>query len=252
MQTFFIYRTKNKYKFLKESSKIDKNKIKQLLKEKELKSFNTILEVQENERERIAKDLHDRLGSILSMVKIYYQSIEKDVEKLNSFSQEQYSKANLLLDHACDEVRKIAYNLGSVILIEFGLIAALEDLMEVLKDTSTIKVNFIVKGVETRLETKKEITIYRIVQELISNVLKHANASNIIIQLTYSKDLINLTVKDNGVGFDLNNQLEYDSMGLKNIKARANQINGKLYIDSNLGKGTRIEIEIPHNELIEL
>ncbi|MDY8136080.1 sensor histidine kinase [Aquimarina sp. 2201CG5-10] len=215
-------------------------------------SIRAMIEGQEDERKRIASDLHDRLGSMLSMVKLHYQSVEKNIEHLNISNQRQYSKANLLLDKACAEVRNIAHNMVSGTLTKFGLIAALDDLKDSLEDNNTVNIDLIVHGFKNRLEQKNEINIYRIIQELISNVLKHANASEIVIQLIFNQNGLNLIVEDNGNGFEVNNISKDGGMGLKNVLSRVDEIKGELNIDSSLDKGTTVTIDIPLNELIEL
>lgn len=227
-------------------SLVHQQKVEELLKKQELKSIHAMIEGQEGERQRIARDLHDRLGSILSMVKVHFKSVENNVEELKVSNKNQYDKANQLLDTAVTEVRQISHDLASGVLSKFGLTAALEDLKETLEGSNQIEVEFVAYGLDDRLDNEIEITIYRIVQELVSNVLKYAQAKNITIQLMNSKNGLNVIVEDDGVGFDINADKEF-GMGFKNIASRVDALDGKLNIDSTINKGTTISIDIPLN-----
>ena len=180
---FRTHREKQKAKTAEQERKIQEQKVEELLKNQELKSLNLMMEGQEKERQRIAQDLHDRLGSMLSMVKMHFKSVEDNIEKIKKSSLGQYQKANELLDNACDEVRRIAHHMASGVLTKFGLVAALEDLQQTLEQSNQIEVEFIAHGLDDRLKKDLEIPIYRIVQELISNILRHANATSVTIQL---------------------------------------------------------------------
>jgi two-component system, NarL family, sensor kinase len=225
---------------------IGKQKIEELLKKQELKSINAMIEGQEGERKRIARDLHDRLGSILSMVKIHFKSVEDNLDALKVSNLKQYEKANELLDSACDEVRKISHDMTSGVLSKFGLVAALEDLKDTLEQSEQLEVEFVTHGLDNRLENEVEIAVYRIIQELISNTLKYANATELSIQLLKSKNGLNVIVEDNGLGFDT--KKEAKGIGLKNINSRVSALDGELNIDSIIGKGTTITIDIPLKE----
>ena len=221
---------------------IANEKINILLKEQELKSVSDMLEVQESERKRIASDLHDRLGSMLSTVKLYFGSVEEQMEKMKEQNKEQYNKANLLLDEACEEVRKISHNLVSGELVKFGLLTALKQLCKTIEGTNKLKINILSFGIHHRLESSVEISVYRIVQELINNILKHSKATDATIQLNKTENNLNIVIEDNGVGFDTSSAK--NGMGLKNIETRVNKLNGKLSVDSGKGKGTTTIIDI--------
>ncbi|WP_298416843.1 sensor histidine kinase [uncultured Kordia sp.] len=227
---------------------IEKQKVSELLKNQEMKSINAMIEGQEGERQRIARDLHDRLGSILSMVKIHFKSVEENIETLKISNIKQYEKANQLLDNACDEVRKISHDMASGVLTKFGLVAALEDLKETLEETNQVEVEFIAHGLDNRLDNDVEITIYRIIQELISNTLKYAKAKNITIQLISREDNLNVSVEDDGIGFDTKDERNR-GIGLINVASRVESLEGELHVDSMIGKGTSISIDIPIKEI---
>jgi signal transduction histidine kinase len=220
-------------------------KINTLLKNQELQSVSEMLEVQEQERKRIAADLHDRLGSMLSTVKLYFNSVEEQIDYLKSQNKEQYQKATSLLDEACDEVRKISHNLVSGELVQFGLISALQQLKATLNDTGKLTVEVFAFGMEERLDTTTEISLYRVLQEIMNNILKHAEATKVTIQLNRVENNLNIVVEDNGVGFDVQSAKLKNGMGLRNMETRVSKLNGTLDIDSAIGHGTTSIINIP-------
>lgn len=237
-------RRKQRMIIAEKDKEIEKQKAQDIITAQELRFNQARLDGQEKERKRIAKDLHDRLGSMLSMVKIHYKSVEENVEKLKKSNKEQYEKANLLLDEACEEVRKIANDMNSGILSKFGLVAALEDLAHALNSTDQLEVEFNIHGVDNRLHAEMEEALYRVLQELINNVLKHAKAKEVSIQLIQSDTILVVMVEDNGVGFDYENMKD-KGMGLTNVASRVEKLKGDIQIDSSLGNGTTITIEIP-------
>lgn len=245
---FRSYRLKQKTLLAEKNNKINEQKVTELLKDQELKSMSAMMEGQEGERKRIAQDLHDRLGSMLSMVKLHFKSVEENIQALRENNILMYSKANNLLDEACDEVRKIANDLTSGILNKFGLIPALNNLKESIEATGQLKIEVLNFGFdENRLDYSIEINLYRIIQELISNILKHSKASEVSIQLLKKEKQLNIVVEDNGMGFDVNQAKNRKGMGLKNIESRVNSLNGEFNIDSGKGAGTTITIDIPLN-----
>jgi len=238
-----VKRHKQLAKLAEQNSLIESQKVEELLKKQELKSMNAMMIGQEEERKRIARDLHDRLGSMLAMVKNHFKSVETSIGNLKDTNTTLYKKANKLLDEACEEVRKISQDMASGVLTRFGLTAALEDLKDTLEESKQLEVEFVSHGLNDRLPLELEITIYRVIQELISNILKHAKASEITIQLLKGKNGLNIIVEDNGIGFETSNAKL--GMGLKNIEARIDGLNGELKIDSTLKKGTTITVDIP-------
>ncbi|MDO5968865.1 sensor histidine kinase [Flavivirga aquimarina] len=239
---------KQKIKILEQEKEIENQKVKEILKNQELKAIDAMMTGQENERLRIAKDLHDRLGSMLSMVKVHFKSVEDHIEQLKISNVKQYEKANELLDSACEEVRKISHDMASSVLSQFGLIAALEDLKDVLEESNQIEVEFVIHGLTERLNSNIEITVYRIIQELINNVLKHANAKLITIQLINAEDNLNIIIEDDGIGFEMDKNKDF-GIGLKNVESRVYGLKGDLNIDSTINIGTTVTINIPLNKI---
>jgi len=243
---FRSYRFRQRTLLAEKNNEISEQKISELLKNQELNSINAMLEGQEGERKRIAQDLHDRLGSMLSMVKLHFKSVEDNIQAMRESNMVMYNKANNLLDEACEEVRKIANDLNSGVLTKFGLIPALKSLQESIAATGQLNIEVLDFGFDDdRLEYDIEINLYRVIQELISNILKHANASEVTIQLLKKDKRLNVVVEDNGIGFDVNKVKNKKGMGLRNIESRINSLDGELNIDSGKGAGTTITINIP-------
>ncbi|UZR96495.1 tetratricopeptide repeat-containing sensor histidine kinase [Chondrinema litorale] len=224
---------------------INERRISDLMKAQELEVLNALLKGQETERMRVAQDLHDRIGCLLSTVKYHFSSFDNKLNEMADTFKEQYDKANTILDEACNEVRNVSHNLASGVLYKFGLVPALESLADNIRSSNSLQIEIFEFGVKRRLESTLELTLYRIVQELLANILKHAKAREVSIQITKRATALSLIVEDDGVGFDP--QLAANGIGLKNIEARLVEHKGKLSIDSGLGSGTSIIIEIPLN-----
>lgn len=220
--------------------------IDNLLREHEIENSYARLEGQDTERQRISQELHDRLGSMLATVKLYFSAIDSKMDLLRLETKEQYTKANELLDDACVEVRNIAHDIHSGLLKNFGLKMQLEELKETINTSRQIEVELVTHKFDMRLPTKLEVNIYRIIQELISNTLKHANANKLTIQLSYFNNFINILIEDDGDGFKKNLVKEKKGLGLVGIKKRIEVLKGTMKIDTDLGRGTHISIDIPY------
>lgn len=227
-------------------AKLQQDKVEQLKKEQQVIALESMMEGEEKERSRIAKDLHDGLGGLLSSTKLHLNNIESENKELKDSNE--FQKVLELLDTTSSEARKISHNLMPGALVKFGLVEALQDFCSTINSSNSLKINFQSFGINNRLPETIEIMIYRIVQELINNTLKHANASECIVQLMGSENSLHLTVEDNGAGFD-KKKVENPGIGLNNIQSRVDYLNGKLEIDSEIGVGTTVSIafsqEIP-------
>lgn len=211
--------------------------------EQQIISIRSMLEGQEKERARIARDLHDGLGNMLSTVKASVGSLQHQVD--DQQTGQVYAKASEMIDEACTEVRKIAHEMMPRALEKLGLRKALEDLVWKMDTNHDFEVNFDVYGEEKALDDSSNIMIYRIVQELFNNIIKYAEAKEIVFQMTYSEDWLNLTLEDDGKGFDPNNLAEGKGMGLKSIAFRTQYIGGEYEIDSRAGIGTSVSVNVP-------
>ncbi len=241
---FFFLKNKirtNK-KIAEQGKAIQKQKITELQQNNKLLALNSMIEGQEAERLRIAKDLHDSLGGLLSTVKNHFTTIQKEIEQIEKLDLTK--KTNALIDEACIEVRRISHNMMPHALSLSGLKGAIEDLGEQLNEQgyeTTIEISSTLKSID---ETKK-ITIYRLVQELISNIRKHANAKTVLIQLLTHQNEISLIIEDDGVGFDYEKVIAKGGMGLNSINSRVEFLDGKINWDSEINKGSTVTINIP-------
>ncbi|WP_062053955.1 tetratricopeptide repeat protein [Aquimarina longa] len=242
---FKYYKQKKEKEIAVQNEKIKQGEIEELLKTQELKSIHAMIDGQEKERKRIAQDLHDRLGSMLSVVKIHYKSVEENLEKMKADSKTQYEKANELLDEACVAVREISHNMVSGVLTKFGLIPALHELKQNVENTGELEIELVDYGFDDRIANEMEINIYRIIQELISNIMKHANAKEVSIQLLKKETTINITVIDDGDGFNTHVIKNFSGMGIKGIQSRVENLQGEVVFDSGKGNGTTVTIDIP-------
>lgn len=206
--------------------------------------FTTSVTIQDKERKRIAEDLHDSLGSMLSTVKLSLETMDEDNLILTQNQKGKYESAVSLLNDAIIEVRNISHNLMPASLSKLGLIPALKTLFDNISSNSTVKVNFNTHDFNERLEELAEISIYRIILELVTNSVRHSQATEINVQVIKYPSYINITVEDNGKGFDPKKAKGAKGIGLSNIESRVELLKGKLDIDSGSG-GTTVIIEIP-------
>lgn len=249
--TVRFYRSKMKSKALiaQKNEEISHQKIQELKQREKLISMDAMVSGQEEERKRIAKDLHDGLGSLLANVQIRFSSMEDITHTENSTT---YQQTNALLNEACHEVRKIAHDMMPGALVKFGLIPAIQDICQSFEKTTKIHVDFQVYGANGRFEEKKEITIYRIIQELLNNIRKHAQAQEIIVQISVHEGEFTLIVEDDGVGFDVASARTKDGLGLRSLESRVKYIHGKLTIDSTPSQGTTVTVEVPISQEVAL
>lgn len=206
--------------------------------------MKVVLESQESERKRFARDLHDGFGQLITAVKIM-------LSQMHSSSSEQERseialKSNEVLDSMHAQLREIAHNLMPEQLMEEGLEAALRDYARRIKKNTNIQIEVNTFGLDKTLNQAVEINLYRIIQEWINNVIKYSGAKNMSLQLTGFDNEINLLIEDNGKGFDKEKLLKSSGWGWKNIQSRLEAINGKLEIDSREGsRGTSFILDFP-------
>jgi signal transduction histidine kinase len=228
----------------RKNEEINRRKIIELEKNQKLYALDAMITGQDEERKRIARDLHDGLGALLSTVQIHFSSIENEIKKIQQL--DIYNTANKLLDDACLEVRKISHNMMPGTLLKYGLVPAIEDLCNKIHVADNLKVDFHAFEMENeRLAEHIEITIFRLIQEGLNNIVRHARATEVIVQLQKDERELHLIIEDNGVGFNVSEAREKGGMGMRNLDSRVKYLNGKLDIDSEIGKGTSITIDIP-------
>lgn len=224
-----------------------KNKYQQEINRQQNELFNAIVTTQDQERKRIAQDIHDSLGSVLSAAKLKLSSLDESKKLLTPDQLEKYQTSLDLLDEASTELRNISHNIMPATLSKLGLEAALQNLIDKIAAHSKMQINFTAHGFEGRLEETTEMSIYRIILELLNNIVKHADAEKVSIQIIKYPAYINLMIEDNGKGFDYSKAFEENKgIGLGNILSRVEYMNGSMEIDSATGKGTTVIIEIPY------
>lgn len=225
---------------------IEQQKLEKALKEYELSSIDIMLEGQEKERQRIANDLHDNLGSMLAALKLNFENLKIRKNELRDEENKLYERTDELIEEAYQKVRRLAHAKNAGVFASEGLIPALIKLADKISIPGKLTVQVTHFGFNERLENTLEIAIFRAVQELATNIIKHAHATEAHIQLTHHDDNINIIIEDNGVGFDPAGAAKTtDGMGLDSIRKKINQLGGTIEIDSTPGKGTSIIIDIP-------
>jgi signal transduction histidine kinase len=209
--------------------------------EKALLTAQAVLQGQEEERRRLARDLHDGLGGMLSTVKHYLASARhraaEPAEATNLVTQSIEH-----LDSSIGELRRVARNLMPEALLAFGLKQALQDLCASTQQAGPARVQLHTHGLETRLPQKLEVELYRLVQELLNNVLKHAQAQEVLVQLMRHGPELHLVVEDDGRGFDP--AAASTGVGLRSVQARARYLGGTLEVQSAPGQGTSFSLEL--------
>ncbi|MDX1479278.1 MAG: sensor histidine kinase [Saprospiraceae bacterium] len=227
-------------------SELKEAEIERLEQEKTILSMSSMIEGQEAERKRIAQDLHDGLGGLLSNVKSQIQTIQQQVGALEKY--DLFTRASGMIDQASQEVRRIASNMMPSSLSALGLAAAVENIAEHLQEDHGLSVSTEFIGMEQRLDETIEIMVYRIIQELSNNVVKHAQASHLMIQINQADKELFLVVEDDGQGFDLTEADRSGGVGLASIRSRVRYLKGDLDISSNRGEGTTATIRVPWSD----
>nr|WP_294894008.1 sensor histidine kinase [uncultured Pedobacter sp.] len=233
---FYLVIRNNKYKQ-------DKKLQLEILKQQDLAS-KAILEAEEKERKRIASDLHDGLGQMFSTVKLNLSGLENQVQFKDKQVKTNFFKTMDLVDVSCKELRNISHQMASDVLMKLGMVAAIRDFIQNINQDK-LKVNFQSVNINERIPSNIETVLYRVVQESVNNVIKHAKASNLDIQLLKEEHELTLIIEDNGVGFDVKEIGNAAGIGLQNIKSRIEYLRGTIDFDSAKNRGTVISIYVP-------
>jgi signal transduction histidine kinase len=226
-----------------QKEEINQRQIRELEDNIKMSSMKSVIEGQEIERERIAKDLHDSLGGLLSTIKLQFDHVSSINHELSGMKE--YTKAHQLLDTAVEEVRTISRNLQPGALQNLGLVSAIKDLINRFEGKNYPEIDFQYYEMPEKMDKMISLSIYRIVQELFSNSIKHADANEILIQLNTEEDELVIQYEDDGIGFDQHN-LKRKGMGLENIKSRVNYMHGTITIDSKKDQGMAVMIRVKY------
>ena len=199
---------------------------------------------QEEERERIAKDLHDSLGGLLSTIKLRFDKLQTDNRV--ALSNTDFIKVHDLIDVACVEVRNISHDLKPGALEDLGLIEAIKDMLNRYnreKGPEIIFQDYGFDGKEKIMESSRALQVYRIVQELLNNSIKHSKGNEILVQLSLKEPDLEIIVEDDGIGYQTDHVNK--GMGLENIKSRIKYLKGEISIKSRPNEGTSTLIQVP-------
>jgi len=232
--------TTKKRKLAEQDTLLEQQKVETLLKEQELVSIDAMIAGQEKERQKVANELHDDLGSLMATVKLHFDNVKVDDK------DPALKNAQKLLDEAYKKIRGMAHAKNSGVMANKGLLSAVEKMAKTINATNALKLTVEDFGLTERMENSLELTIFRIIQELIANIIKHSNATKANIQFTRHKENLNIIVEDNGKGFDISQvKRSENGMGLGTIEKRIEHLEGTFTVDSVKGKGTSILIDLP-------
>jgi len=232
------------FRTFKQKQRLQQQRIAELETEKQLAATGAVLKGEEQERSRLAKDLHDGLGGMLSGIKYSFNTMKRNLI-MTPDNHQAFERSMDMLDSSIKEMRRVAHNMMPESLVKFGLDTALKDFCNDINQSGALQVNYQSIGlVDVQLEQTIAITLYRIVQELINNTLKHAAAKTAIVQVTKANNQLSVTVEDDGKGFNTAIIKQSMGMGWSNIQHRVDFLKGKLDVDSRSGKGTSVHIEL--------
>ncbi len=241
---FLGYRNlRHRQQLAKQHDEMKQQRISELEKDKQLVAVDSMLKGQEEERSRLAKDLHDGLGGLLSGVKFSLSNMKSNLI-VTPDNMAVFERSLDLIDTSINELRRVAHNMMPEMLTRFGLDEALKEYCNTINATRLLNVKYQSLGMDTRIEISSEIIIYRIIQELLNNSMKHAAATNVMVQLIKGEDRLSIMVEDDGKGFDTGLPAHNTGAGLTSIRSRVDYLKGQLEIHSEPGKGTLVNIEL--------
>ena len=223
----------------------------ELLKEYEQRKIlaKRLIDLLERDRDQIAMELHDHIGQILTSLKINLEVIQGQLSSVHPEFEDRIKASSERAVHALTDIKNISRGLKPRVLDSLGLISSLRELFNDIEKDTGIVIRFFSSKVPDRFEKEKELAIYRIAQEALNNIVKHAQASRVFVNLIGREDRILLSIEDDGIGFDLGEAMEIANgkgpLGLLIMRERVVQLRGEFNIESDIGKGTHIMIEIP-------
>ena len=233
----------NRYKWKQQA-----NMQKEILNQQEL-ATRSVLEAEEKERSRIAKDLHDGVGQMMSAARMNLSSFYNNAQIKDESQNKSLYNIIQLVDDSCKEVRAVSHSMMPAALLSKGLPDAVDELISKI-NSNTLKVSFHSEGFTERLDSNTETILYRVIQECVNNIIKHAEASELDISMIRDNDGISVTIEDNGKGFEYNADNADEGIGLKNIRSRILFLKGTVDFDTAPGKGTLVAIHIPSKMIV--
>ncbi|HVF82512.1 MAG TPA: ATP-binding protein [Flavisolibacter sp.] len=220
--------------------KVHHRELKSMQQEKELQVLQAVLQGEEGERSRIAKDLHDGVAGMLAAVKMHFDSVS--IQHSCVLDAEAYRQGVRLLDEASSEVRKTSHNLMPEVLLQYGLDEAIRRYCTNISNNDVLTVQYDSWGDIRRLKSSFELSVYRIVQELLNNIVKHSKANKAIVQVSAQNSILSVTVEDNGIGL-MQAKGQAGGMGLATLRSRVEAIKGTIQIEGEAGNGVSAYLE---------
>lgn len=214
-----------------------------IMKQQEI-AVKAVMEAEENERQRIAKDLHDGVGQMMSAAKMNLSAIESELNFNDGEQKKSFEKIIQLVDDSCKEVRNVSHVMMPNALLKNNLPSAVREFVNKLGDKK-LDVHVYSEGLDERFDANIETVLYRVIQECVNNAVRHSGATTLDISLIRDKDGISATIEDNGKGFDTLDKEKFEGIGIKNITSRIEYLKGTVDFDSAPGRGTVIGLHIP-------
>jgi signal transduction histidine kinase len=218
--------------------------LQQIVIDQKRKTMDAVMQAEENERKRIAADLHDSVAQKMFAAKSNLEVFEGYLLSLNHEQRHVYNNIFSLVDDSCMEVRSLSHSMMPQAFFKSGLTDAVKKFIDQI-DSNNLRISLTVKGDPESLNKNTQIMIYRIIQECLQNIIKHAKADKVDISIIKNNDGIHIVIADNGIGFNVDTPAATEGVGLKNIKYRVDFLNGQLDIKSGFGKGTAVDLYVP-------
>lgn len=205
--------------------------------------------VKEEERRRIARDLHDETSQVVASLSAHLEAAANVLPETSVKAKTLLKKARELSTSILDELHKVIYELHPFLLDDVGLVATVESLIDNDLKTSGLNVGLKTKGKTRRLSPEKELTLFRVIQEALGNIVRHAKAKNVTVSFTFQRDTLKVQIIDDGIGFDVERATDVKErprgLGILGMRERTGLINGTMSIHARPGKGTEITIDVP-------
>ena len=216
----------------------------QTLLEQQKNAAIAVLDSEEKERKRIASDLHDGVGQLMSAAWMNMQALKNQMVHLSNAESELLDKSLALVNESCNEVRQVSHTMMPNALLLKGLVKAVQEFIGQINQRN-VKINLTTEGLSESLPSHIETVLYRVIQESVNNVIKHAKASKLDISIIQSTDGIDVLIEDNGIGFNIALTSQNEGIGLSNIKSRIQYLEGTVEWNTSENNGTLVAIFIP-------
>ncbi len=207
-------------------------------------SSRAVIEAEEDERQRIARDLHDGVGQMMSAAKMNLSAFESGIQFQDPEQHRSFEKIIGLVDESCKEIRQVSHNMMPNALLKNNLSAAVRDFIDKI-DRKALQIELYTEGLDERLDSSVETVLYRVIQECVNNTIRHAQATKLDISLVRDSEGISATIEDNGIGFNTLDKQHFEGIGLKNIITRVEYLKGTVEFDASPGRGTLVALHVP-------